>query len=50
MGGIDLPTMQALLGHKETAMMLLCTHLATDCKQYVVHVPEDFGEYFLNFS
>src|SRR5262245_5670347 len=42
MSGVDLPTVQALLGHKDITMTLRYTHLTSDHKQRVVRVLEMF--------
>jgi site-specific recombinase XerD len=44
MAGVDLPTVQALMGHKTIAMTLRYTHLTTDHKQQAVKALERFGE------
>jgi len=44
MAGVDLPTVQALLGHKGMAMTLRYTHLSSDHKQRAVAALEGFEE------
>jgi site-specific recombinase XerD len=44
MAGVDLPTVQNLLGHKTIAMTLRYTHLSSDHKQRAVNALELFGE------
>jgi integrase len=44
MAGVDLPTVQALLGHKTIAMTLRYTHLSSDHKQRAVGKLEQFAE------
>jgi integrase len=44
MSGIDLPTVQALMGHKDISMTLRYTHLSSDHKQRAVKALEGFGE------
>jgi len=43
MSGIDLPTVQALMGQKDISMTLRYTHLSSDHKQRVVKALEGFG-------
>jgi site-specific recombinase XerD len=50
MGGVDLPTVQALMGHKEISMTLRYTHLSSDHKQRAVRVLETFTEKSQQFS
>jgi integrase len=50
MSGVDLPTVQALMGHKEISMTLRYTHLTTDHKQRAVRALETFGEKSQQFS
>jgi integrase len=50
MAGVDLPTVQALMGHKGIAMTLRYTHLSNDHKQRAVRVLEQFGEKSHQFS
>jgi site-specific recombinase XerD len=50
MSGIDLPTVQVLMGHKEISMTLRYTHLTTDHKQQAVRALETFGEKSQQFS
>jgi hypothetical protein len=47
--GVDLPTVQALLGHKTIAMTLRYTHLSSDHKQRAVGKLEQFAEKSQNF-
>ena len=44
MAGVDLPTVQALMGHKTIAMTLRYTHLTTDHKQRAVCLLEPAAE------
>ena len=44
MNGVDLPTVQALMGHKDINMILRYTHLASDHKQRAVRALEAFAE------
>ena len=44
MNGVDLPTMQELLGHKSIAMTLRYTHFSSDDKQCAVSTLEYSGE------
>jgi integrase len=44
MAGVDLPTVQALMGHKTIAMTLRCTHLSSEHKQHAVAALEQFQE------
>jgi integrase len=44
MAGVDLPTVQALLGHKTIAMILRYTHLSSDHKQRAVEKLEQFDD------
>jgi integrase len=44
MNGADLPTVQALMGHKTIAMPLRYTHLTTDHKQRAVRLLEPVAE------
>ena len=39
MSGVDLPTVQALMGHKDISMTLRYTHLSSDHKQRAVLCP-----------
>ena len=50
MSGVDLPTVQALMGHKDISMTLRCTHLSRDHKQRAVRVLESFAEKPPQFS
>jgi integrase len=50
MGGVDLPTVQALMGHKDISMTLRYTHLTSDHKQRAVRVLEAFAEKSQQFS
>src|SRR5262245_13763996 len=50
MSGVDLPTVQALIGHKDISMTLRYTHLSSDHKQRAVHALEKFGEKSQQFS
>jgi site-specific recombinase XerD len=42
--GVDLPTVQALLGHKTIAMTLRYTHVFSDHKQRAVSALEHFDD------
>jgi integrase len=42
--GVDLPTIQDLMGHKNISMTLRSTHLSSDHKQRAVRALEQFGE------
>jgi integrase len=42
--GVDLPTIQDLMGHKNISMTLSSTHLSSDYKQRAVRAREQFGE------
>ena len=44
MAGIDLPTVQELMGHKGISMTLRYTHLSSDHKQRAVSALEQFEE------
>ena len=48
--GIELPTVQALMGHKDIGMTLRYTHLSSDHKQWVIRVLESFAEKSPQFS
>ncbi len=50
MSGVDLPTVQALMGHKDNSMTLRYTYLSSDHKQQAVCVPESFAEKSPRFS
>lgn len=50
MSGVNLPTVQALIGHKEISMTLRYTHLSSDHKQRAVRVLETFAEKSQQFS
>jgi integrase len=50
MSGVDLPTVQALMGHKDISMTLRYTHLSSDHKQRAVRALESFGEKSQQFS
>lgn len=50
MSGVDLPTVQALMGHKDISMTLRYTHLSSDHKQQAVRVLESFAEKSPQFS
>jgi site-specific recombinase XerD len=50
MSGVDLPTVQVLMGHKEISITLRYTHLTTDHKQQAVRALETFGEKPQQFS
>jgi site-specific recombinase XerD len=41
---VDLPTVQALMGHKTIAMTLCYMHLTTEHKQWAVHLLEPVAE------
>ena len=44
MSGVDLPTVQALMGHKDISMTLRYTHLSSDHKRRAVRGLESFAE------
>lgn len=44
MAGVDLPTVQDRMGHKDISMTLRYTHLSSDHKQCAVRALEQFGE------
>lgn len=44
MAGVDLPTVQDLMGHKDIKMTLRYTHLSSDHKQRAVSALESFGQ------
>src|SRR6185437_13355540 len=44
MAGVALPTVKALLGHKDMSMTLRYTHLSPDYKQHAVRLLEQFGD------
>ena len=44
MAGVDLPTVQALMGHKNITMTMRYTHLSADHKQRAVAMLEHFAE------
>ena len=48
--GVELPTVRALIGHKDISMTLRYVHLSSDHKQWVVRVLESFAEKALQFS
>ena len=50
MAGVDLPTVQALMGHKDISMTLRYTHLSSDHKQRAICVLEYFAEKSPQFS
>ena len=50
MAGIDLPTVQELMGHKGISMTLRYTHLSSDHKQRAVSALEQFEEKSHQFS
>jgi len=50
MSGVDLPTVQELMGHKDISMILRYTHLSSDHKQRAVRALEQFGEKSQQFS
>ena len=50
MSGVDLPTVQALMGHKDISMTLRYTHLSSDHKQRAVRALESFAEKSPQFS
>lgn len=50
MAGVDLPTVQELMGHKDISMTLRYTHLSSDHKQRAVKALEQFGEKSREFS
>jgi hypothetical protein len=50
MAGVDLPTVQNLMRHKDISMTLHYTHLSSDHKQRAVRALEQFGEKSQQFS
>jgi integrase len=50
MSGVDLPTVEALMGHKDISMTLRYTHLSSDHKQRAVRALEQFGKKSHQFS
>jgi integrase len=44
MAGVDLPTVQALMGHKNVTMTMRYTHLSANHKQQAVAMLEHFAE------
>ena len=50
MAGVDLPTVQELMGHKDISMTLRYTHLSSDYKQRAVKALEQFGKKSHQFS
>jgi len=50
MSGVDLPTVQALMGHKDISMTLRDTHLSSDHRQRAVRVLESCAEKSPQFS
>jgi len=44
MAGVDLPTVQALMGHKNVTMTMRYTHLSANHKQQAVALLEHFAE------
>jgi integrase len=44
MAGVDLPTVQELMGHKDIKMTLRYTHLSSDHKRRAVTALAGFGE------
>ena len=50
MSGVDLPTVQALMGHKDISMTFRYTHLSSDHKQRAVRTLESFAEKSPQFS
>jgi hypothetical protein len=44
MSGVDLPTLQELMGHKDIKTTLRYTHLSSDHKHRAVAAPVEFGE------
>ena len=50
MRGVDLPTVQALMGHKDITMTLRYTHWTTDHKQCAVRVLGQCGTESPHFS
>ena len=50
MSGVDLPMVQALMGHKDISMTLRYTYLSSDRKQRAVRALESFAEKSPQFS
>jgi hypothetical protein len=50
MSGVDLPTVQSLMGHKDISMTLRYTFLSSDHKQNAVSKLEKFGTESHQFS
>ena len=50
MSGVNLPTVQALMGHKDIRMTLQYPYLSSDHKQQAVRVLESFAEKSPQFS
>jgi hypothetical protein len=50
MAGVDLPTVEELMGHRDISMTLRYTPLSNDHKQRTVRVLEQFGEKSPQFS
>jgi hypothetical protein len=50
MGGVDLPTVKELMGHKDIKMTLRYTHLSRDHMHAAVQVLENFGTESRQFS
>jgi integrase len=44
MAGVDLPTVQALMGHKNVTMTMRYMHLSANHKQQAVAMPGHFAE------
>jgi site-specific recombinase XerD len=44
MAGVDLPTVQSLMGHKNVTMTMRYTHLSAHHKQQAVAMLEHFAE------
>jgi integrase len=50
MSGVNLPTVQALIGHEDISRTLRYTHLSSDHKQRAGHILESFAENPPQFS
>jgi integrase len=50
MSGVNLPTVQALMGHKDISMTPWYTHRSSNQKQWAVRVLESFAEKSPQFS
>jgi hypothetical protein len=42
--GIDIVTVQQLLGHSTVTVTMRCTHTNLDAKRYATQKPESFGD------